>query len=86
MDATWEVRVSTKLFMVERYIKALHGGSIRNIKMCIGGAGWTEELVVKDMSKTLSEVGVATSTQHTILYDFDPVDDPLYKATLSSNY
>ena len=74
---------STRLFVVERYIKQLHGGSIRNIKLCVGNT-WSTDLVIKDLTKTLAEVGVVTSTDYTILYDFDPVMDPLLNASLKS--
>ena len=37
-----EFRVSTKLFMVERFIKDMHGGSIKNIRMCAMN-GWIED-------------------------------------------
>ena len=60
----------------------MYGGSIKNIRMCIGGTGWSNDLVITDMSKTLLDVGVATSTVHNVCYDFDPVIDPLFKASL----
>ena len=82
-ENVWKCKVSTKLFTVERYIKELHGGSVRNIRM-VSGLAWQPYLIIKDTNKTLKDIGIVSGSAHTILYDFDPVIDPLFKASIAS--
>ena len=51
--------------------------------MCLA-PNFSADSAWKDLNQSLNEVGVVTGTPHTILYDFDPVMDPLLSASLKS--
>ena len=68
LTTTWEARNSTRLYMLFRQIKQLHGGAIDNIKVC--NHQYFESEAVSDPSLTLRDIGVVAEGEYTILYDY----------------
>lgn len=74
--------MSTRLFQIEDDIRKQHGGSIGEVTMCLGN--YQNDLIMKDKSKTLREMGIAAACDAALLYDFKPIQAPML--TTQFNY
>ena len=74
--------VSTRLFIIENDIRKQHGGSVGDIVMCLNS--FQADLILHDKSKTLSQVGISTACEASLLYDFKPIQAPML--TTQFNY
>jgi len=73
--------ITTRLFMIEREICKMHGGSIKEVDMCLN----TFEIagIKHDKSETLKDIGVSSPGPFTIVYDYKPISYPLLTTPLS---
>ena len=73
--------ISTRLFKVQEEIRKRHGQSIGEVMMCFNS--YSEDLIERDMSKTLRDCGVASACDVLIYYDFKPVSTPMLTSPFS---
>ena len=64
----WEAPTSTRLYMLQRKIADLYGGSISDIKICI--SSYVEDQAYTDPNLTLAEIGIMSEGPYSVYYDF----------------
>ena len=70
-----EMPVSTRLYMLFRKIRELHGGSISDIRVTVHQ--YVDDQAYTDPSLTLRDIGICTEGEHPIYYDFKVSSAPL---------
>ena len=75
LNVMWEPPVSTRLYMLFRKIKQLHGGSISDIRVTVHQ--YVDDQAYTDPSLTLRDIGICTEGEYPIYYDFKVSSAPL---------
>ena len=75
LHTIWEAPVSTRLYMLFRKIKQLHGGSISDIRVTVHQ--YVDDQAYTDPSLTLRDIGICTEGEYPIYYDFKVSSAPL---------
>ena len=75
LRTTWEAPVSTRLYMLFRKIRQIHGGSISDIRVTVHQ--YVDDQAYTDPSLTLRDIGICTEGEHPIYYDFKVSSAPL---------
>ena len=81
LESEVKMRVSWKLHYLQQKIKALHGGSIGNIKICFHS--YDANNAHTDPSLSLRDIGIATEGPFNCYYDFPVVPRPLLTTPLN---
>ena len=77
----WEAPTSTRLYMLQREIAKLYGGSVDDIRICVGT--YAEDQAYTDPNLTLKDIGIATDGMYTVYYDFKVKSSPLLNSALT---
>ena len=77
----WEAPTSTRLYMLQREIAKLYGGSVDDIRICVGT--YAEDQAYTDPNLTLKDIGIATDGLYTVYYDFKVKSSPLLNSALT---